>query len=71
MGKEFDKKVGRIISEKRIEKRLTQTELARQLGIGKSTLACYEVGLRGMNLDTFFEICRLLEIDPNDVVRQL
>lgn len=71
MSKEFDKKVGRIISEMRKGKRLTQIELARQLGIAKSTLACYETGARGMNLDTFFELCRLLEIDPNDIVRQL
>lgn len=68
MNKDFNRKVGRIIYEKRREKRWTQTDLAKRLGIAKSTLACYETGIRGMDLDLFFEICRMLDINPNDVV---
>lgn len=71
MNKDFNRKVGRIIYEKRREKRWTQTDLAKRLGIAKSTLACYETGIRGMDLDLFFEICRMLDINPNDVVSLL
>jgi transcriptional regulator with XRE-family HTH domain len=71
MNRDFDKKVGAIIKEKRREKRLTQVQLAERLSIGKSTLACYETGARGMDLDTFFEICRILEVNPNDIQSQL
>lgn len=71
MNKDFDKKVGAIIQRIRRERRMTQSELAEKLGIGKSTLACYETGARGMDLDTFFEICRILRVKPNDIQRQL
>lgn len=71
MNREFDKKVGLIIKEKRREKRLTQLQLSEKLGIAKSTLACYETGVRSMDLDTFFEICHILGIKANDVQRQL
>lgn len=65
MNKDFNRKVGRLIYDKRRDKRMTQVDLAKRLGIAQSTLACYETGTRGMDLDTFFEICRILELDPN------
>ena len=71
MDKEFYKKVGDIIKEKRKERRLTQAQMAKLLDMPTSTLSCYEAGLRGMELDTFFVICRFLDIDPNDVQKRL
>ena len=38
MNKEFDKKVGQIIKDRRIERRMTQSQLADALGIQQSTL---------------------------------
>jgi len=71
MNKEFDKKVGQIIKDRRIERRMTQSQLADALGIQQSTLSCYELGLRGMTIDMFFDVCRVLRLKPNDVQKML
>jgi transcriptional regulator with XRE-family HTH domain len=71
MKKDFNVKVGSIIKEYRQVRRMTQLQLAQRVGIAKSTLACYETGARGIDLDTFFDICYVLGIDPSDVQRQV
>lgn len=71
MSREFDKKVGLIIKNRRIERRMTQDQLADRLGIKQSTLSCYELGLRGMSIDMFFEVCKVLRLKPNDVQKML
>lgn len=71
MDKEFYKKIGDIIKEERHDRRLTQAQLAKLLDIPPSTLACYEVGLRGMEIDMFFKICKVLSISPNEVQKRV
>ena len=68
---EFYKAVGIIIQEKRIDKRMTQSQLAKLIGAGTSTIGCYEAGLRCMDLETFFQICNILGIKPNDVQKEI
>lgn len=63
--------VGDIIKQRRRELRMTQTQLGNKVGIAYSTLACYEKGIRGMNLNIFFDLCKALRLDPNDVQRQV
>lgn len=65
MDRQFNKQIGAIIKDKRIDKRLTQIQVAKILGIPTSTYACYESGLRGMSIDTYFKICYELDMDPN------
>ena len=62
--KQVDAFVGDIIKQKRREMRMTQEQLAKKVGISKSTVACYESGIRGMNLDVFFQFCDILHLDP-------
>lgn len=63
----LDKEVGFLIQQRRRELRLTQTQLADKIGVAYSTIACYENGIRGMSLDTFFEICEVLELNPEEI----
>lgn len=63
--------VGDIIKQRRRELRLTQTQLGDKVGIAYSTLACYENGIRGMSLKIFFDLCKVLDLDPNDVQTQI
>lgn len=63
--------VGDIIKQRRRMLRLTQTQLGEKVGIAFSTLACYEKGIRGMSLNIFFKICNALNLDPNDVQKQV
>lgn len=43
---------------------LTQTELARRLGIGQQTISEYLHGKSMPALDTFANLCIILDVDP-------
>ena len=53
------------IKEARLNKKLTQEELAKRIGVAKSTLAGYEGGIREPNIDTTIKIMAALDIDAN------
>ena len=66
---EIDAFVGDIIKQKRREMRLTQEQLGKKVGLSKSTIACYELGIRGMSLEVFFRFCDILHLDPYIIQR--
>ncbi len=47
---------------------LTQTELARRLGIGQQTVSHYVKGDKMPALDTFANLCAVLDVDANDIL---
>ena len=47
---------------------LSQTEIAKKLGIKQPTIAQYLSGRAMPSLDTFANLCVLLDIDPADVL---
>lgn len=53
------------IREARLSNDLTQEQLARKIGVAKSTLAGYEKGNREPNLETTIKIMSALKIDAN------
>jgi len=46
----------------------TQTEIARLLNIDQSTVAHYVKGDRLPALDTFANLCKVLDLDANDIL---
>lgn len=50
------------------QSRLTQTELARRLGIGQQTISEYLRGKSMPALDTFANLCVVLELDANEIL---
>ena len=68
---DVDRKVGQIIQRRRRGLGMTQTQLGEKIGVHHSTIACYENGFRGMTLDTFFQICDILHLDPNEIQKQI
>lgn len=48
--------------------RLTQTELARRLGIGQQTISEYLHGKSMPALDTFANLCAVLDLDANEIL---
>lgn len=54
--------VGQRIRRCRLERNLTQTELARQIGIQQSDLSRMEQGEYRVPLDTLFKILRTFEV---------
>ncbi len=47
---------------------LNQTELARLLHIKQQTVACYLSGKAMPALDTFANLCAVLDLDANDIL---
>jgi putative transcriptional regulator len=58
--------VGKRIRQLRIERELTQTNLARQIGIQQSDLSRMEKGEYRVSLDVLFRILRVLDLSLND-----
>ena len=47
---------------------MTQTEIARRLGIRHQQISCYVHGKKMPALDTFANLCKLLDIDANELL---
>ena len=47
---------------------LTQTELAEKIGVKQSQISCYLHGKKLPSLDTFANICAVLDIDPTEIL---
>lgn len=47
---------------------LTQTEIANRLGISQQTVSCYIKGDKMPTLDTFANLCAVLDEDANDIL---
>lgn len=60
-------KIGNFISEKRKEKKLTQSELAEKLGITDRAISKWERGICLPDAGTMPELCEILNISINDL----
>ncbi len=60
-------KIGKFISEKRKEKKLTQSELAEKLGITDRAISKWENGICLPDAGTMPELCEILDITINDL----
>lgn len=49
---------------------ITQTELARRLGVRQSNISHYIKGNKMPALDTFANLCKLLDVDTNYILCQ-
>ena len=47
---------------------MTQTELAKRLGISQATIAHYVRGDKLPALDTLANLCQILDLDANDIL---
>lgn len=58
------------LRERRIEKHLTQKDVATALGISVTCYAGYEQGYREPDFDTLIKICKYLDISA-DVILEI
>jgi len=63
--------VGRLIREHRVRRQLTQTELARQIGISQSDLSRMEKGEYRVPLDVLFRILQAFEMSLGEFFGEL
>lgn len=47
---------------------ISQSEIARQLGVKHTQISCYVHGKKMPALDTFANLCVILDIDPADIL---
>jgi DNA-binding XRE family transcriptional regulator len=55
------------LSEWRRERRLTQEELARASGVGRTTIAALETGKRRAYSSTARKLAKVLKVKPEDL----
>lgn len=58
--------IGSKIKEYRLQKSMTQTELAKKLNISKQTVSKYEKGIIKANQDTLFQLADIFSVSVND-----
>lgn len=56
------------LAEARKAKKLSQRELAKELGLAYSSVSMYECGLRDPSTDNFRKMARLLEVPMEQLV---
>lgn len=52
-----------VLKEKRIEKGYSQKQLGEKCGLSQQAINRIEHGLRGIDIDLFFKICKILDIN--------
>lgn len=63
-----EKKIGKFIKEKRIEKGLTQQALAEKLFVSNKTVSKWELGKCMPSIDLLKPLCKTLGIDLNELL---
>lgn len=61
-------KIGNFIKAKRLEKKMTQEDLARELGINNKTISRWETGKYMPDLSMFPLISKVLSVSVNDLM---
>jgi transcriptional regulator with XRE-family HTH domain len=60
-----------LLRESREKSGLTQQNVADSLGMPQSFVAKYERSERRLDVIEFLEVCEILEIRPNSIIRKL
>ena len=48
--------------------KLSKSEIARRLGISNQTVSCYSHGTKVPALDTFANLCKVLDLAPAEIL---
>lgn len=64
-------KLGEIIRNQRKTKKLTMKELGEKVGVTEGAIHLYEAGKRGMTVSMFFNVCNILGLDANEVMKEV
>lgn len=69
MKNSLQEKVGKRIQEIRIEKKITQQELASKCNFENSNMSRLEAGRANATLSTLEKVCEALEININELFK--
>lgn len=71
MSKTFNRELGARIKKARISANKTQQECADRLGIAAQNFGCLERGERQIDVDTYFKVCDILNIDADELLKEV
>lgn len=71
MKDERNKILARNIKAERYRKGVTQTELAEKIDVSESTISLIERGVQTPSIFLVYDISRFLEIDINDLLKNI
>lgn len=60
--------LGRKLTKLRIDKALSQQEVASEIGMSNSNLSHYEKGNRVPSLSTFIRLCKFYDVSPQEML---
>jgi transcriptional regulator with XRE-family HTH domain len=60
--------IGRRLRAIRLERGLSQNELAEQLGITQPNISAVEIGRRGLTIQQLVKLCRVLHVSPDEIL---
>ena len=63
--------LGRLITQKRQEKQIDQGEMARHVGVSRSTWSRIEAGASALSMDQLVKAARKLDIDLGELMLQV
>lgn len=63
----IDKKIGSVIHMQRVKLGLSQGELGKALGVSFQQIQKYENGLNAVASTRILDLCKALQISPNDL----
>ena len=69
--KNYNQKIGAYLAKERRAKKITQAQLADQLGVTKAAVSNWERGKRTIYADQMLEYCETIGIDPQDLIRSV
>lgn len=69
--KELNTEIGAWLAHHRKLRGLSQAEVAERLGVTKTAVHYWETGKRMIYAKTMLDYCRLLDLDPQDLVKDV
>ena len=69
----LNKIIGDTLKKYREEKNLSLEQLSNKLNnkVSRQTLSTYENGRSKLKISMFFDICKALQVDPNEVFEEI
>jgi len=65
----FYKVLGETLQTTRVQRVLTQQDVADRLHISRSTITSWELGRRTISMDDLIKYCDILNVDPNEIIK--
>jgi transcriptional regulator with XRE-family HTH domain len=71
MGTKMDREFGKIIRIKRVERGLSQEQLAEKAELHRTYISQLERGIKNPTLKTIFRLSRALSVSPQALIERL